>query len=295
VNANHAGIEVIQSAVRGNDAKLLYHIPLTMPVDYITSLNDARLDIFRALPKSQLAQQGGFFITEGDVVTERLFGSRYEPVSLLLLPEFVEKYERLSGGQTPLYVVTTELMQQTVGFPFHRGVMGCGRRQRLARYEQVLPPRDQSALVVLLPATQDPTNLGVMLRTCAAFGVAAVLLGPESADPFLRRVIRVSTGSALHLPLGYCEPDRDFAAIQNEWHLPLAATVVHMPATPLHLFVPPSRLGVVLGSEGHGLPRKWIQLCQQRLTIPMHPGVDSLNANIATGVLLYEITRPRVT
>jgi tRNA G18 (ribose-2'-O)-methylase SpoU len=264
-----------------------------MPTYTLNSVDDERLAIFRALPKSQLAKQGGFFITEGDLVTERLFASRFEPVSVMVEPRYVEKYELLTQGALPIYVVSEELMRETVGFPFHRGVMGCGLRTTLPRCEFVVPPQPQNCLLAVLPETQDPTNLGVMLRTCAALGVDAALLGSACADVFSRRVIRVSTGSALQIPLARLDPREDFSRLQNELHVELCATVVHRPAVSLTDFVPPQRAGIVIGSEGHGLAEEWIQLCQHQVTIPMDARVDSLNANIATGILLYEFAKSR--
>jgi tRNA G18 (ribose-2'-O)-methylase SpoU len=264
-----------------------------MPTQLITSLDDERLAIFRALPKSQLAKQGGFFITEGDVVTERMFASRFEAVSVLVEPRYVEKYEQLTQGALPIYVVSEELMRETVGFPFHRGVMGCGRRAVLPRAATLVPNASQPCLLAVLPETQDPTNLGVMLRTCAAFGIEGALLGPACADVFSRRVIRVSTGSALQIPLARFDPRHDFAVLQHDLGIELCATVLDEQAIALHRFQPPPRLGLVIGSEGHGLRPEWIDQCQHKITIPMSHGIDSLNANIATGIFLYEVVQKR--
>ena len=259
-----------------------------MPVILLDSVDDDRLDIFRALPKSQLAKQGGFFITESDTVTERMFASNFEPVSLLIEPEYVAKYATLAAPEVAIYVVSQEVMQQTVGFPFHRGVLGCGRRQRLPLFHEVIPPRSTACLLAILPETQDPTNLGAMLRTAAAFGCEAVLLGPKCADLFSRRVIRVSMGTALQLKIGLLRsPHEDFNALQNEYGVELCATVLDPTAESLPQAMRASRTGLVFGSEGHGLPRELIAACRRRITIPMNPHVDSLNAAIAMGIFLY--------
>lgn len=263
-----------------------------MPIIPINSLDDDRLAIFRALPKSQLAKQGGFFITEGDTVTERMFASSYEPLSVLVEPQYVEKYARLTGEALPIYVVEHDLMQAVVGFPFHRGVMGCGLRKRLPQFAEVIPAHPQECLLVVLPETQDPTNLGTMLRTCTAFGCDAVLLGPNCADLFSRRVIRVSMGAALRLPLALMRhPVADFAAIQRDYQVELCATVLDATAESLLQFSRSRRTGLVFGSEGHGLPQELIHACQRRITLPMHPHVDSLNAAIAAGIFIYEFAK----
>src|SRR6478672_9100929 len=102
-----------------------------MPLIPITSADDPRIAMYCALPKSQFAYESGLFITEGDKVTERMFGGRFRPHSLLLEPPQVERFQFLAAAELPIYVVDREVMLQTVGFKFHRGVMGCAYRGQL--------------------------------------------------------------------------------------------------------------------------------------------------------------------
>jgi tRNA G18 (ribose-2'-O)-methylase SpoU len=259
-----------------------------MPLIPISSADDPRLAIFRALPKSTLAQESGLFITEGDKVTERMFTSRYEPESLLVEPQFAEKYERLARPDLPIYMVPHEVMLQTVGFPFHRGVVGSGRRVVLPKPQEVIPATDMPCLIAICPETQDPTNLGTILRTALALGVDALLLGPTCADPFSRRVIRVSMGAALRLPLARLDPlEETLVAVRDELQIELCATVLDPSAEPLTGFQRANRAALLFGSEGHGLPDAAIQVCQRRVTIPMPPSTDSLNAAVAAGIFLH--------
>jgi tRNA G18 (ribose-2'-O)-methylase SpoU len=259
-----------------------------MPLIPISSPDDARLAIFRALPKSTLAQESGLFITEGDKVTERMFASRYQADSLLVEPQYAAKYEQLAAPELPIYVVPHEVMLRTVGFPFHRGVVGCGRRVALPPLREVVPPTDQPCLIALCPETQDPTNLGTILRTALALGVDAVLLGPTCADPFSRRVIRVSMGAALRLPLARIDPLlENLHELRDRWQIELCATVLDAAAEPLSGFIRAPRTAVLFGSEGHGLPAEAIAACPRRITIPMPPTTDSLNAAVAAGIFLH--------
>ena len=259
-----------------------------MPVEFIHSADDPRIAMYRALPKSQFASESGLFITEGDKVTERMFGSRFQPHSLLLEPTQVERFRQLAGPELQLYVVQREVMLATVGYKFHRGVMGCGYRGNLALLNEVVPPLRDRCLLAVCPELHDPTNLGTIIRTALAFRVDALLLGPNCADPLSRRVIRVSIGAALHLPLVWLHsPDEQLHQLRDAFQVEVCATVLDSQAKPLHGFVPHRRTALLFGNEGHGLSDEIVSLCQHRVTIPMPPSTDSLNAAVAAGIFLH--------
>lgn len=263
-----------------------------MPLIAIDSADDPRIAMYRALPKSQFAAESGLFITEGDKVTQRMFGGRFEPHSLLLEPAQVARFQPLASPQLPIYVVPRDVMLATVGFKFHRGVMGCGYRGRLPSLQEVVPTTPAPCLLAVCPELHDPTNLGTIIRTALAFGVHALLLGPNCADPLSRRVIRVSMGAALHLPLVRLDPlELQLLALRDQWQVELCATVLDAAAEPLESFVRSTRMAILFGSEGHGLSDEVVAICQRRVTIPMPPSTDSLNAAVAAGIFLYHLAR----
>jgi tRNA G18 (ribose-2'-O)-methylase SpoU len=135
---------------------------------------------------------------------------------------------------------------------------------------------------------QDPENLGGILRTSAAFGARAVLLGPGCADPYSRRVARTSMAANFQVPLRVTDDlRRDLLELRQRGDVRLIATVLDSDAPPLHTVARFDRQALLLGGEGFGLDRSWIELCDQRVTMPMQPGVDSLNVSVAAGIFLY--------
>jgi tRNA G18 (ribose-2'-O)-methylase SpoU len=119
---------------------------------------------------------------------------------LLVEPTHLDEFTALAPHELPVYVVDRQLMLQTVGFKFHRGVMGCGLRRPFPSLKEVVPAVPKRCLLAVCPQMHDPTNLGTIIRTALALGVDALLLGPGGADPLSRRVVRVSMGAAMHLP-----------------------------------------------------------------------------------------------
>jgi len=263
-----------------------------MPLIPIDDVGDPRLACYCDLPQQNLTRQSGLFIAEGEKVVERLVASDFAVASILAELPFAEMYEPRVARETPIYVASRDLLVDTIGFRFHRGVVACGRRKPATTLNDVLPKLAQAcATMVVCPDVQDPTNLGSIIRSAAAFGCAAIVLGSKCADPFSRRVLRVSMGAALQLPV---IESRDLAADLRELQaaeLELVAAVVDPSAEPLAVAQRGERLAILLGSEGHGLGAEWLELADRRVTIPMHVGFDSLNVAVAAAVLLYHFCR----
>jgi tRNA G18 (ribose-2'-O)-methylase SpoU len=263
-----------------------------MPHIPITDLADSRLDPYRDLTTKNLTRKSGLFIAEGEKVVERLIASDFGVASLLVEPDLVPRFASKLSPETPLYVVSREQMVAIAGFHFHRGVLACGARKPLDAWRTQLPPLDRPATIVVCPDVQDPTNLGSILRSSAAFGADAVLAGPLTADPFSRRVLRVSMGAAFRVPIGECDDlARGLEWLRDEQGFELVGTVCDPAAEDLARFCRPPRVALLFGSEGHGLGQEWIDLCGRKVTIPMSGATDSLNVSVAAAVTLYQITR----
>jgi len=185
-------------------------------------------------------------------------------------------------------------MVEIVGFPFHRGAMAIGRRRESPSIEEVIRPLDDNVLLTLLvcPETTQAENLGMVFRTAAAFGVDAVLLGPRSCDPLCRRTLRTSMGAVLRVPFVRSDDlATDLETLKQRWNVRLAAAVLADDAKPLPEIAWPDRVGLMLGNEFDGLRDQWLAHCDEKVTIPMAPGADSLNVGVAAGVFVYERMR----
>lgn len=269
-----------------------------MPRDWIRvdSLDDPRLAPYRNLPERTLRGES-IFVTEGWLVTERLLKSHYETESVLLAEDCATRYADQIPVTIPLYVGPRELLYKVVGYQFHQGVLAVGRRRVLSSVRDVLPPPDRPGplLVVICPQITKPENIGLVFRSAAAFGVDAVILGERCAEPFSRRILRVSMGAVLHLPLAKTANLRkELEILKREWNLKLVATVLDPHAVSLPDFCLPQRVGLLIGHETEGLKEGWLDLCDYRVTIPMSHLVDSLNLGVAAGVFLYEFRRNRL-
>ena len=231
-------------------------------------------------------------MVEGSLLVERLVASAFPVASVLVDARRTDLVPKNLNGEVPVYATVPGLVELIVGFNFHRGILACGRRQAVHTSWELLADAGRPATLVICANVQDPTNLGGILRNCAAFGVDAVVFNRQCADPFSRRVLRVSMGASLRLPLLESgDWDCSLSRCRDQLDFELVAAVLDDEAQRLEEAERPRRLGILFGNEGHGLPSELTGLCHRKVTIAMGHNTDSLNAAVATGVFLYHFTR----
>ena len=136
-----------------------------------------------------------------------------------------------------------------------------------------LPQNLTGRQYVLLDGVQDPGNVGTILRTLDAFDADGLLLTGGCADPYGWKAVRSSMGAVFRRPI-YSGTPEELAALLHRSGLPLYTRCV-----------------LAIGSEGRGLSREVLDLCDQTIRIPMSDRCESLNAAIAAAVLLWESWR----
>ncbi|MFM2095740.1 MAG: rRNA (guanosine-2-O-)-methyltransferase RlmB [Planctomycetota bacterium] len=273
-----------------------------MARESVSSAADPRIAIYRDLRHVNLTAAAGRFIVEGRLLVDRLLASEF-PVESLLVEERFADVAWPVDRHVPIYVVPQGMVSEIIGFKFHRGVLGYGRRRPSPSLAEVLhaSPVSNAAVepltrprltLVVAVDIQDPENLGTVIRNSAAFGVQAVITTPQCADPFSRRVLRTSMGTVFAIPIiATRDLPETLRQLSNEYDISSAATILAPNAIPLSEFQRPPRLAVLFGNEGHGLPPEIVSLCTHAITMPMHGSIDSLNVGVASGVFLYQLTQ----
>lgn len=261
-----------------------------MSVEIIAELDDPRLEPFRNLKATNRTRWTNQFVAEGSLVVERLLASRFRVQSVLVSRELERQLPANVPPDCPIYLLEHALAEQLVGYSFHTGVLACGLREPSPPLSALVGPDGRSALVAVCPNVNDPENIGAIIRLSAGFGLAGVILGPGCADPFSRRVLRVSMGTAFTLPIvESTDLRRDLVRLRDEFGFDLCATVLDRAAEPLESAAPAVKMGLLFGNEKHGLDLSWVELCGRKLTIPMATGADSLNVAVAAGIFFHHL------
>ena len=265
----------------------------TMPRIPIADLDDPRIAPYRHLKATNLTRDTETFVVEGEKLLDRLLTSRFPTLSVLADDRHEARVAGRIPPEVPLYVVPHDLVDDLVGFQFHRGILACGRRLPPPSLDAILGAAGGRMTMVACPELANPENLGAIIRIGDVFGVDAVLVGGPCPDPLSRRVLRVSMGTALRLPVIPCaDLAADARRLESAHGFQLLATVLDPAAEPLDAAPRPDRLALFLGGEGDGLGPEWLALCPRRLTIPMRPGAESLNVAVAAGIFLHHFSRP---
>ncbi len=151
--------------------------------------------------------------------------------------------------------------------------------------------RKSFPLVVVLAGLQDPGNLGTILRSAEAFGANGILSLPGTVSPWNPKAVRASAGSVFRVPLLTVTADECFTRLR-EANVKVFATTLRgaAPADRVDLDGP---VALLIGNEGNGVPEEIAARAGGTITIPCPGSVESLNAAVATAVLLYEASRQR--
>ncbi len=146
-----------------------------------------------------------------------------------------------------------------------------------------------SRFALLLEDIQDPGNLGSMLRSAAAAGCDAVFLSPGCADAWSPKVLRAAMGG--HFALRIYER-QDLPVVAKAFSGTLLATSLQATRS-LYDCDLRGNVAFLICNEGAGLPAGLLKLATQRIAIPMHGQVESLNAAAAAAICLFEAVRQR--
>ena len=263
-----------------------------MSIVKIESVTDPRLGLYRDLKRSNKNRLSNTFIAEGGKLLDRLIDVGWPMVSVVLTPASCNEYQHRLPPEVPVYVLDKELIEELIGFNFHRGVLACGRRPDFPDWRRLVPPAGVQGTLLLLVDIHDPENVGNIIRSAAALGISAIAMTPLCADPFSRRVLRTSMGGVLLTPITIIESACEMIEELSTKHaIDTWATVLDPSAISLKDVQPTGRQVIVVGNEGDGLPADCVDHCNKKVTIPMAAGADSLNVAVATGIVLYHFLR----
>jgi hypothetical protein len=170
----------------------------------ITDPGDPRLSDYAALRDPALRRDGLFLVESRLAVEQLLVGARHRVRSLLATDAALPSLGDALAATTPapsVYVADAAIVRHVAGYPFHRGCLATAERGPEASLDTILRalPRGPGTLLAL-DGVANPDNVGGLFRTAAAFGAAAVLLSPGSADPLYRKAIRAGMGASRRGP-----------------------------------------------------------------------------------------------
>ncbi len=150
----------------------------------------------------------------------------------------------------------------------------------------------QNLLLLVACGLQDPGNLGTLMRSAAALGASALCTLPDTVSPFNPKAVRSSAGAIFHLPVLHDVAVHDLVYGLRADGVCIVAADRHS-SSPLSQADLRGPVALMVGREASGLPPEIAREASLVLSIPIRPGMDSMNAAIAGSVFLYEAARQR--
>jgi TrmH family RNA methyltransferase len=260
----------------------------------VTSHANPLLKQVRALARRKTRRETGWFLAEGlKLVSDAIDAGWVVKVLVQVADDddprlgSVRAATRRAGGD--VVAVPPAVMRSLANRDNPRSVLGVFE-QRAEHWTTVdVSPGD---LWVGLDRVRDPGNLGTIIRTVDAVGATGVVLLGDCTDPFGVDAVRATMGSIFDVRISTASAEEFIA-----WRPGFGGSVVgtHLAATTDYRTLDDRRPAVLLmGNEQGGLPDQLAAVCDQLVRIPMAGRADSLNLAVATGVMLFEMSRTRL-
>lgn len=252
----------------------------------ITSTGNSKVKYVRRLQSDRrFREREAAFVVEGTRWLDEVVQSARSPQLVFYTPAWAEDPQQaqlLQQVEGAAQRVSEEVMAAMSDVTTPPGVLAV-----LPIDPPPLPPTPDFLLI--LDAVRTPGNLGTMLRTAAAAGVDAVLLGPGCVDLYNPKVIRGGMGAHLRLPAHSATWD-EIETLSANVVVRLATTEGSLPYTDVNWRQPSA---LIIGSEASGEGKRAAEIATETIYIPMHAATESLNAAMAAGIILFEAARQR--
>jgi 23S rRNA (guanosine2251-2'-O)-methyltransferase len=174
----------------------------------------------------------------------------------------------------------------------HQGVVAVVGDFQYVELSDLLAPRDEPPLILVLDGIQDPHNLGALVRSAHVLGAHGVVIPRDRAAQVTPAVVKASAGATEHTPIARVTNITRALEELKEAGLWIVGAVADGGDDPWRIDLT-GAIAVVLGAEGSGVRPLVARTCDLRVRIPMAGQVASLNVSAAGAVLLYEATRQR--
>lgn len=209
-------------------------------------------------------------------------------------PALAQVHKLAKEARTVISYVGRNMLDKLAQGGNHQGVVAAVTDFEYCAAEEILElarSKNEPLLILLLDGITDPHNLGAIIRSAECFGAHGIVIPKHRSVSVNDTVIKVACGATEHILIAKVTNINDTIRMLKEQNVWVYATDFDgKPPKSVNLN---GDIAIVVGSEGDGIHRLTKELCDDTLTIPQYGNVNSLNASVATGIVLYEAVRQR--
>ena len=251
----------------------------------ITSRDNLNVKRIAKLTKRNEARKEGVIYLEGTRLCEEALLSGQKAKEVIVTEDKISWAKEFTPDLEPL-VLSKDVFSKISQTVNPQGVAIVINEPRISAD---IPVRgDGRDIYVVLENTQDPGNLGTIIRMADAFGLTAVIASPTTCDPYNDKVIRATMGSVWHIPVVRKTMDECFEFFNLNGVETLA---MHLKGGELDVKDLTLPCAYFIGNEGDGLTDMTTAKCTKLIKIPMKGKAESLNAAVAASVIGYELSK----
>ena len=209
-------------------------------------------------------------------------------MEVYLTADFEDKYrEKLQGYHYEL--ISDGVLKHISDTKTPQGVTAIVERKEPTLEE--LLEREEHPLLFVLENLQDPGNLGTIIRTSEGAGVTGIIMNRGTVDPYNNKVIRATMGAIFRVPIVIVD---DLSPVFELFHeRGITSYAAHLAGDLFYKSDYRGGTAFLIGNEGNGLTDQTAEQADVKIRIPMKGQVESLNAAVASTVLMYEAMRQR--
>lgn len=272
----------------------------------ISSSENPGLKKLAALSRKKERDRQERYVIEGPNLLHEALKNGAEPELVFFRKSRVERdrteeYDELFSlldrrrDKTEVMSVSDGIFDRAAQTDTPQGVMAVVKKRRWREEELFLNNSADEAgggNILVLDRLQDPGNLGTMLRTADGAGFSGVILMKGCGDIYAPKVARACAGTLFRLPVLFlAEPEK---AVEMLHHYKKTVCATSPQNSKVYYDCDLRRnTALVIGNEGNGVCEEFLRRADGLLTIPMAGNLESLNAAVAAGILMYETVRQR--
>jgi TrmH family RNA methyltransferase len=197
--------------------------------------------------------------------------------------------DTLERARVEVYTVSSPVMNALSPVQSSAGIVALARRPE---HSETVLYVGSMPFVLIAADVQDPGNVGAIVRVAEAAGASGLIAAGACADPYGWKALRGSMGSALRLPIVTAPSSAAAVATARSRGCRIVATAPRG-GQPLFGAALDGPVAILIGSEGVGVAEPLMNEADELVTIPMAPGVESLNTAVAAALMMYEVRRRR--
>lgn len=250
----------------------------------ITSATNAHIkNIISLKEKSKVRKSTGLFTVEG---IKMFLEVPRDELKEIYVSESFEKENKDSLKGYSYNIVSDNIFKKISDTVTPQGVLAIVKQKKYT-VEDIIEKRNKNgSCIVVLDRLQDPGNLGTIVRTGEGAGISGIIMSSDCADIYNPKVIRSTMGSIFRVPFAISHNlPEDIDKLKQRGITTYAA---HLKGDLYHNGVFNRDVAMLIGNEARGLSQEVSQKADRLVKIPMEGKVESLNAAIATAILMYE-------